>query len=149
MIAHQASVVAIGGAALMIEGAPGSGKSSLALALIDRGAVLVGDDAVLLEPAGDTLLAHPHPRVAGLIEVRNVGLITLPAAHAVPVALVVWLDPLAPRHVEAAERTQRAGVALPLLRLWPDSPVLALRAEAALARYGCFPSAPDHATPRG
>lgn len=135
-LAHQASAVAIDGRAVLIEGPPGSGKSSLALALIDRGAALIGDDAVLLEVAGTRLLAHPHPHVAGLIEVRNVGLVTMPVAAGVPVALVLVLDPAAPRHVEAAEQTQRAGVALPLLRLWPDSPVLALRAEWALRQYG-------------
>jgi hypothetical protein len=136
MIAHQATAVAIDGRALMIEGAPGSGKSSLALALIDRGARLIGDDAVLLEAAGERLLASPHPRVAGLIEVRNVGLVPMPVLGGVPVALVLVLDPDAPRHVEAAETGERAGVVVPLLRLWPDSPVLALRAEIALARYG-------------
>jgi len=135
-IAHQATAVAIDGRALLIEGAPGSGKSSLALALIDRGAVLIGDDALMLEPVGTRLLAGPHPNVAGLIEVRNVGLMTMPVAGAVAVALVLMLDAAAPRHVEAAETVERAGIALPMLRLWPDSPVLALRAEWALRQYG-------------
>lgn len=49
MIPHQATCIAIGGRALLIEGPPGSGKSSLALSLIDRGAMLIGDDSVLLE----------------------------------------------------------------------------------------------------
>jgi serine kinase of HPr protein (carbohydrate metabolism regulator) len=136
MTAHQATAVAIGGRALLIEGGPGTGKSSLALALIDRGAALIGDDAVMLDRAEGVLLASPHPRVAGLIEVRNVGLIAMPTVGKVPVALVLRLDPQAPRHVEAADIVERAGVALPLLRLWPDSPVLALRAEIALERYG-------------
>jgi serine kinase of HPr protein (carbohydrate metabolism regulator) len=136
MVAYQASAVAIGGRAVLIEGPPGIGKSSLALALIDRGASLIGDDAVMLEAGEGALLAHPHPRVAGLIEVRNVGLVTLPVVAAVPVALVLLLDAAAPRHIDAAEIVQRAGVMLPLVRLWPDSPVLALRAELALAQYG-------------
>lgn len=133
---HQASAVEIDGRAVLIEGAPGSGKSSLALALIDRGARLIGDDAVMLEPAGGRLLVHPHPTVAGLIEVRNVGLVTMPVASAVPVALVLVLDRDAPRHVESADMSQRAGIDVPVLRLWPDSAVLALRAEIALARHG-------------
>ena len=133
---HQATCVAIGGRGVLIEGAPGSGKSSLALALIDRGAQLVGDDGVTLATHGGRLLASPPPRTAGLIEVRNVGLITLPAIGNVPIALVLWLDPAAPRFVDAAERAELLGLPLPMLRLWPDSSVLPLRAEAALARYG-------------
>lgn len=133
---YQAGCVAIAGRAVLIEGEPGSGKSSLALALIDRGAVLVGDDGVSLEARGDLLYASPAPAIAGLIEVRNVGLLTYPTVSGVPVALVLRLDIAAPRFIDAPERAMRLGVPLPQVRLWPDSPVLALRAEAALARWG-------------
>lgn len=133
---HQATCVAMGGRAVLIEGAPGSGKSSLALALIDRGAQLVGDDGVTLMVDGGVLLAAPPPHTAGLLEVRNVGLVPFAALPRAPVALVLRLDPAAPRFIEDAERVTLAGVALPLVRLWPDSAVLHLRAEAALARYG-------------
>lgn len=136
MQAHQASCVAIDGRALLIEGPPGSGKSSLALALIDRGAVLVGDDGVLLEACDGNLLARPHPETRGLIEVRNVGLVSLPVREDVPVALVIRLDEAAPRFLDEAESCELAGIELPLLRLWPGSPVLHLRAELALRRYG-------------
>lgn len=135
-VAHQATCVAIHGRAMLIEGPPGAGKSSLALALIDRGAVLVGDDGALLEPEGNRLLASPHPNIAGLIEVRNLGLLTMPTTAAVPVALVLTLDAAAPRHIETAETTTRAGVALPHVRLYPDTPALPLRAELALTTYG-------------
>lgn len=133
---HQATCVMIGGRAVLIEGKPGSGKSSLALALIDRGAVLVGDDGVMLEVAGETLLASPHPRIAGKLEVRNLGIVEMPSVVAVPVALVLVLDDAAPRFVSGAEMAFRAGVPLPLIRLWPDTPVLALRAELALRQFG-------------
>lgn len=133
---HQASCVAIGGRAVLIEGPPGSGKSSLALALIDRGARLVGDDGVTLTVQDQRLLAGPPPHTAGLLEVRNVGLLPMPVSGDIPVALVLALDPAAPRFIEQAEQTERGGKALPLIRLWPDSPVLALRAELALERYG-------------
>jgi serine kinase of HPr protein (carbohydrate metabolism regulator) len=132
---HQASCVAIRGHAVLIEGPPGSGKSSLALALIDRGAVLVGDDGVLLERRGGALWALPPPNIEGLVEIRNVGLATL-RAEAAPLALVLRLDPAAPRLPETAERIELAGTILPLVRLWPDSPVLALRAEWALRLHG-------------
>jgi len=133
---HQASAVAIAGRAILIEGPSGSGKSSLVLALIDRGATLIGDDGVALDAEDGRLLASPAPAIAGLLEVRNVGLVRRQTAARVPVALVVRLDEAAPRFIEAAEQVERAGIAVPLVRLWPDSPVLHLRAEAALAQYG-------------
>ena len=135
-VAHQATGVALQGRGLLIEGPPGSGKSSLALALIDRGAVLVGDDAVLLEARGGRLLASPPPRIAGKLEVRNLGLLDFATANDVPVALVVRLDPAAPRFIDAAETLELCGVALPLVRLDPRSPVLHLTAEHALISYG-------------
>lgn len=136
MDAHQATCVAIGGRAILIEGAPGSGKSSLALALIDRGAVLVGDDGVLIEPRSERLVALPHPNTRGLLEVRNLGLLTFPVCDEAPVALVIILDPDAPRFVEGPESATRAGVTLPLLRLSPESTVQHLKAELALKHYG-------------
>lgn len=136
MTAHQATCIAIGPRAILIEGAPGSGKSSLALALIDRGAMLVGDDGVLLEAQGGRLIARPHPNTQGLLEVRNLGLLRFPVCAQAPVALVLLLDPAAPRFVDAADTTTRAGVALPLLRLSPEGPVLHLKAERALTHYG-------------
>lgn len=135
-IAHQATCVAISGRGVLIEGAPGTGKSSLALALIDRGATLVGDDGVLLLARDGKLIAAPHPEIGGKLEVRNVGLIDMPVLPAVPVALVIRLDASAPRFIDAPEARQLAGISLPLVHLFPDTPVLALRAEIALATYG-------------
>ena len=134
---HQATGVWVKGQGVLIEGPPGSGKSSLALALIDRGAMLVGDDGVSLERHGSRLIASPVPTTSGLLEVRNLGIIAVaPVRMAAPVALVLILDRDAPRFVTEAEHTIRHGVTLPLIRLWPDSPVLALRAEFALKHYG-------------
>ncbi|MBW8783139.1 MAG: HPr kinase/phosphatase C-terminal domain-containing protein [Novosphingobium sp.] len=133
---HQATCVALGGRALLIEGPPGAGKSSLALSLLDRGAELIGDDGVVLERRGDVVWASPPPNTAGVLEVRNVGLLPWPTVAEAPVALVLRLDPASPRFVDAPEQVARAGITLPLIRLAPDSPVLALRAEQALVRHG-------------
>lgn len=133
---RQAGCVAIAGRGVLIEGPPGSGKSSLALALIDRGASLVGDDGVTLRAEGPTLIASPPPNTRGLIEIRNVGIVSLPCLEQVPVALLLCLDSAAPRFVDAAGQTVIAGVAVPTLHLYPESPALALRAEWALRRHG-------------
>lgn len=135
-LSHQATCVAIKGRAVLIEGEPGAGKSSLALALIDRGAQLVGDDGVRLELHGNRLHASPPPYTNGLIEVRNLGLLPWPVVEDVPVALVIRLDPDAPRFIEATEQVELGGATLPMVRLWPGGEVLALKAELALERYG-------------
>lgn len=131
----QFTCVAIGGRGLLISGKSGSGKSSLALALIDRGAVLVGDDGVLLSQDQGRLVAAPHPNISGKLEVRNLGLLDFAVSPAVPVVLALVLDPEAPRFIEEADTVVIEGVALPQVRLWPDSPVLAFKAELALARF--------------
>ena len=139
MSAHQASCVAIADRAILIEGPPGSGKSSLALALIDRGARLIGDDGVVLEAQGDRLFARPHPNTGGLIEVRNLGLLHMPVCERAMVALVLRFDEGAPRFVETAETCEIASMVVPLLRFWPGGGILALKAELALDRFGLSP----------
>ena len=131
----NASCVSIGGRGLLITGEPGSGKSSLALALIDRGAVLIGDDGATLTLAGGRVVASPPPNIGGLIEVRNVGLISLPTTSA-PLALVVKLSRDTQRQPHEAGTHVLLGEPLPLIALWPDSHALPLRAEHALALYG-------------
>lgn len=137
-LVFAASAVAIGGRALLIAGPPGSGKSSLALALIGRGARLIGDDAVTLRQEGKALIAAPPPNIAGLLEVRGVGIIRLPLAQPAPVALLLELsgapaerlppDPLPTRVIE--------GVAVPVLAFDPGPAAPALRAEWALRLHG-------------
>lgn len=132
---RQVTCVAIGGRGVLIEGPPGAGKSGLALELIDRGAVLVGDDGVRLERRGEALWALPPPNTRGLLEARNLGLLTFPTAEA-PVALRLVLDPNAPRFVEAAGVAAIAGVPVPLLAFDPRIAPAAVRAELALRTYG-------------
>lgn len=127
--------VAIGGRALLIRGAPGSGKSSLALALIDRGGELIGDDGVTLERREGRLWAAPPPVTVGMLEIRNVGLVHLAATEA-PLALVVRLDRDAPRFVEQASVAELLGDHVPELALYPEAVSLPLRAEWALRTHG-------------
>ena len=74
----HASCVAIGGKGVLILGDSGAGKSDLALRLIDDGAKLVADDRTELYAARGTLCARAPKSIAGLIEVRGLGIIALP-----------------------------------------------------------------------
>ncbi len=133
---RQASCVAVGGRALLIEGHPGSGKSSLALTLMDRGAVLISDDAVTLsQNQSGVLIASPAPNIEGLLEVRGVGLLRF-ATTSAPLALVIRLDDNAPRYIEKVAMCDRAGAKVPFLSLYPDGYILPLRAEQALRIHG-------------
>ncbi len=137
-VIFSASAVEIGGRAVAIEGPPGSGKSSLVLALLDRGARLIGDDAVALTREGARLLASPPPNIAGLVEVRGVGLVTFDTAAPCPLALVLTLvdEELSERLPESAQTREIAGVPIPCLAFAPGTIAPAIRVEIALARHG-------------
>jgi len=130
--------VAIDGHAVVITGDAGAGKSSLALQLIDRGAILVADDVTTLYREGRRLIARAPAHHAGLIEVRGNGMLTLPYTDQAPVALFVALRPVAPtpdmgeRLPEPAFRTE-LGVPAPLITLDPTHPVSASIIRLAVA----------------
>ena len=138
----QAGALAIGGRALLLEGAPGAGKSSLALALLDRGAKLIGDDAVTLTRKGTKgagrLVASPPPNIEGLLEVRGVGLVRFEVAGPTPVALILTLGATAgaSRLPEKAPVRAVLGCAVPVLPFEPGFISPAQRAMAALELHG-------------
>lgn len=132
----HASCVAIGGRAVLLCGASGSGKSDLALRLIDRGAELVSDDQVLLTRDGDTLRASPPATIAGKIEVRGLGILAMPHRTAMPVSLLIQLDdPIARMPLDARSRTL-AGVDVPVIALAALEPSAPIKAELALRELG-------------
>jgi serine kinase of HPr protein (carbohydrate metabolism regulator) len=89
------TTVAVDGSAVLLRGPSGSGKSDLALRLIDGGATLVSDDYTDLFVRDDILVAAPPDTIAGLMEVRGVGVVRLHPdgvpRQPVPVALLVDL----------------------------------------------------------
>ncbi|MDA0339107.1 MAG: HPr kinase/phosphatase C-terminal domain-containing protein [Proteobacteria bacterium] len=87
----HATCVAIDGKGVLLRGPSGSGKSDLALRLIDGGAILVADDYVVLTESGEQLLAGWPESTRGLLEVRGVGLVRVPCQDIVPVSLIVDL----------------------------------------------------------
>lgn len=136
LVVHASSVV-IGGRALLIEGPPGSGKSSLALALLDRGAGLIGDDAVSLTREGDRVIASPPPNIAGLVEIRGVGIAAWPLADAAALSLILTLGENAPERLpEHIAQRDILGVPIPALPFVPGSFAPGVRAEQALMLHG-------------
>ena len=129
------TAVSIDGRGLLIAGEAGSGKSSLALALIDRGATLIGDDGLIIEDVDGYPLACPPKTTRGLLEVRNVGLVELPTCEA-PIALVLQLTTLAPRYPMELATTKLAQTGIPVLLFRPGDATQALRAEFALGKHG-------------
>ncbi|WP_127116039.1 HPr kinase/phosphorylase [Shimia sediminis] len=88
----HASCVAHQGRAVLILGASGSGKSSLALQLMALGAGLVADDRTRLTREGHQVIADVPEAISGLIEARGVGILRADPVGPAPVALVVSLD---------------------------------------------------------
>lgn len=122
----HASAVLAGAKAVLIRGPAGAGKSRLAHALIEaaqRGALpiglLVGDDRVHLEAANGRIVVRPAPALAGLLEIRGVGLLRLPYEVTAVVGLVVDLAyPQAERlPPSSAQVTAIQGISLPLLAI--------------------------------
>jgi HPr kinase/phosphorylase len=124
----HASCVARDGAAVLLLGPPGVGKSDLALRLLARGFALVADDRVVIE-AGR---ARPPPALAGLLEVRGLGILRLDHVASVAVALAVELaSPDRPPERMPTPRTASAlGVPIvavdPRAASAPDVVVMAL-----------------------
>jgi len=95
----HASAVLVGNRAVLIRGASGAGKSRLAFELILAGragqiphCLLVGDDRVVLQTSNGQLVVRPVRHLAGLIEIRGLGIRRCDFAHEAVVGLVADLD---------------------------------------------------------
>lgn len=80
--------VAVEGRGALLRGPSGSGKSDLALRLIERGAQLIADDQVILEAHGASVRAGAEPRLHGKLEVRGVGILDVPHVQGAPLLAV-------------------------------------------------------------
>lgn len=91
----HATCVVIKGHGVLLRGNPGSGKSDLALRLIDEGAGLVADDYTELSAEDGQLFARAPDSIQGLLEVRGVGIVQIGCVPHVPVAAIFDLVALA------------------------------------------------------
>jgi len=93
MFQLHATAVSCHGAGVLIRGPAGSGKSDLALRLIDNGADLIADDRVSVEVCGKKIYLSAPQNILGLIEIRGIGLIKIDAVRDIPLSLIVDLRP--------------------------------------------------------
>ena len=131
----HAGCVAIGGRGILIRGRSGSGKSDLALRLIDRGARLVSDDYTILDVRCGRIRAAAPATIAGKLEIRGIGIVELPAESDVAVCLVADLDAPSQRLPEPKE-TLLLGVPVPAIAIAALEASAPLKLEQALLRFG-------------
>jgi HPr kinase/phosphorylase len=129
----HASAVLVGARAVLIRGPSAAGKSRLAWELIEAGrcgtvafARLIGDDRVHLQAADGRLLVRPADALAGLIELRGVGILRRDHEPCAVVGLVV--DLAAPDAQRLPERGESVveGIAIPRLAVAPGVAALPL-----------------------
>lgn len=130
--AMHASVVSIGGWSVAICGISGAGKSDLALRLIDRGATLVGDDYVRPEISNNRLFVHAIPEIAGKIEIRGIGIVTMSHNPSGILRLIVQLGNEGERMPSKWPTAHIANYSVPVLNLAGFHASAPLKIELAL-----------------
>jgi serine kinase of HPr protein (carbohydrate metabolism regulator) len=105
---------------VLIEGAPGAGKSDLALRALTQGFRLVADDRVVLWSSAGRLFGRAPDALAGLLEIRGLDVVDCGALPLAEVALAVRCG--TPERVQDAEFAEILGVQVPLIVLDPREP---------------------------
>ena len=127
----HASTVATDGRAVVIVGPSGSGKSDLALRLLDRGFTLVSDDQTVVKRDGDRLVASAPPNIAGKLEIRGIGIVDMETVSNLPVALLVELTSEIQRLPDENRERPVLGIKLPLISI--DAMTASAPSKVALA----------------
>jgi HPr kinase/phosphorylase len=132
----HASAVAIGGSAILLRGPSGAGKSDLALRLIDGGAHLVADDQAELRRVGNCVVVRAPPAIAGLLEVRGIGILRVEAIEEAPLAMCVDLVPPADNdRLPEIRFEDMLGLSVPLIALAGAEPSAAAKLRFALRAF--------------
>jgi serine kinase of HPr protein (carbohydrate metabolism regulator) len=130
------TAVAIDGLAVLLRGPSGAGKSDLALRLIDSGARLVADDQAELRRAGERVMVTAPAAIAGLIEVRGVGILQVEPLAEAALAMCVDLVPSAEVERLPEIRCENVlGLAVPLVALSPFEASAAAKLRFALRAF--------------
>ena len=126
------TAISIGGHAVLIMGESGSGKSDLALRLIDRGAILISDDVVFVETRDNAPILTVAPNIAGKIEVRGVGISNVDFIASAPLRLVIEFVDAPDRLPEDIAHTIIGDYVVPVSKLNPFEQSSAIKVEYAL-----------------
>lgn len=132
----HASTVALDGRAVLIAGPSGSGKSDLALRLVDRGFSLVSDDRTIVRLDQGRLLAAAPPNIRGKLEVRGIGIVDVEAIDDVPIALVVDITREIERLPDEGRERNILGKGIPLVNVDALTASAAAKVAIALDRLG-------------
>lgn len=119
------------GRAVMITGLSGSGKSDLALRLLDCGFSLVSDDRTVVKREGTRLIAAAPVNIAGKLEIRGIGIVDVPHVENIPLALLVELTGDIPRLPDDNRERPILGIQLPLVNV--DAMTASAPSKVALA----------------
>ena len=132
----HASTVAIDGRAVVLSGPSGSGKSDLALRLLDRGFKLVSDDQTFFRKDNGRLIASSPPTIRGKLEIRGIGIVDVEAVDDVPVALFVELTSDMQRLPDDSRERLVLNLPIPLISVDAMTASAASKVALALDRLG-------------
>ena len=132
----HSTAVAKEGRAVLITGPSGSGKSDLALRLLDRGFTLVSDDQTIVRRDGNRLIATAPPTIAGKLEVRGIGIVEVEQTSDVPIALIVELRSDIQRMPDDSRVRVILGIGVPLISIDAMTASAASKVALALSRTG-------------
>lgn len=128
----HATAIAINDHGVLLVGPSGSGKSDLALRLIDRGAVLISDDAVYIEQSSGKALLQAAPNIEGRIELRGVGIIEVPHTKYTAMRMVAEMAAPDERIPSTNLSTNIAGHSVPSVKIAALEASAPLKVEYAL-----------------
>jgi len=113
---HSSSIV-IDDNGVLILGDSGSGKSDLALRLIDNGATLISDDVSICKKNLNNIYLYCPPEIKGLLEVREIGIITVPFVERIKLKLVVNLKSKNNKRFPEDNYFKILGIKVPLINI--------------------------------
>jgi serine kinase of HPr protein (carbohydrate metabolism regulator) len=135
MIRVHGTAIALGGDGVLLRGPSGAGKSDFALRMIDQGARLVADDQTELRRDGDDIIMSAPATIAGQMDVRGLGIVSVPSVASAPLRLVVDLLPSAEiERMPLPRECSFLGCTVPAIALAPFEASAPAKLRLALRR---------------